>query len=448
MAGPAIRAWQMARVLGQGQPIRLAVPGAPPDLAAPPGVSYHVYQRFDWASLSPAVAGAKVVVASGDTAAEFPGLAETPAAIVIDGYDPTLAESLILWQGQSPADQQRLWQERMRLLGPQFEMGDFFLCASERQRDWWLGQLEATGRVNPLTAAQDPSLRQLVDVVPFGLDPAPIVPGPPVVRGVWPGIGVDDEIVVWGGGLWLWLDPLMAIRAVARLAARRPALRLIFPGTRHPNPAMDAVPTLVADAITLARELAVLDRHVFFGDWVAAEAWPRLLRECNLALTLHAQETYESRLAFRSRVLDYIRVALPVVATAGDATADLLLEHGVGHVVPPGDLEAVIDAIELGLRPLSPAAQAGFDVLRGRLNWESVCAPLLRYCRAPVRAADRVGRARSPGNPYGLDQMAQAMAPLQTAVAAYEKIKFVRAVRWLHPHRQRLRRWLRGQSET
>ena len=46
--------------------------------------------------------------------------------------------------------------------------GDAFVCASERQRDLWLGALLALGRIDPDAYAADPSLRSLIDVVPFG----------------------------------------------------------------------------------------------------------------------------------------------------------------------------------------------------------------------------------------------------------------------------------------
>ncbi|MDQ7029881.1 MAG: hypothetical protein Q9O62_08955 [Ardenticatenia bacterium] len=61
----------------------------------------------------------------------------------------------------------------MGQLQQQSLLGDFFICASERQRDWWLGLLEASGRINPYTFGEDPSLRRLIDVVPFGLPEGP-----------------------------------------------------------------------------------------------------------------------------------------------------------------------------------------------------------------------------------------------------------------------------------
>src|SRR5438128_997196 len=82
----------------------------------------------------------------------------------------------------------------------QLRRGDFFLCASQRQRDFWLGMLAAAGRVNPYTFAADPVLRRLIDVLPFGIpDDAP-QRARPAIKGVVPGIGPDDQVVYWGGG--------------------------------------------------------------------------------------------------------------------------------------------------------------------------------------------------------------------------------------------------------
>ena len=71
-----------------------------------------------------------------------------------------------------------------------------------RQRDMWLGHLAACGRVNPATYDADPTLRTLLRVVPFGVADEPPPPGAPALRGVVRGIGVDDEILLWGGGIY------------------------------------------------------------------------------------------------------------------------------------------------------------------------------------------------------------------------------------------------------
>ena len=60
-------------------------------------------------------------------------------------------------------------------------------CApAQKQRDFWLGQLAALGRVNPLTYDDDETLRSLITVVPFGIPDDPPVRTRPAIKGVRP----------------------------------------------------------------------------------------------------------------------------------------------------------------------------------------------------------------------------------------------------------------------
>jgi glycosyltransferase involved in cell wall biosynthesis len=263
---------------------------------------------------------------------------------VVDGYDPLLAEWLFIESRHEVTTQQAYWRERMTALTQQYLIGDFYLCASERQRDWWLGLLEAHGRINAHTFRQDNTLRKLIDVVPFGLPAAPPIKTQPAIKGVWDGVAVEDKLLLWGGGLWPWLDPLTAIEAMRLVAQQRDDVRLVFPGTKHPNPLLSGMKTKTEDAKDLAARLGLINRHVFFGDWVPYERWGDVLLESDVALSLH-QDTLEARLAFRSRMLEYIWAGLPTIATTGDATSDLIAQHNLGVVVNYGDVAAVADAI-------------------------------------------------------------------------------------------------------
>jgi len=373
----------------------------------------------------------------------IPALGDGPAALGVDRYEPVLAEWLAVHHHVPLDTQPPPWQDRLAHHAAQFRLGDFYICASERQRDWWIGQLEAHGRINPATYAQDPSLRCLIDVVPYGLPDTP----PPtchdglqrVIKGVWDGIAATDRIILWGGGLWPWLDPLTAIRAMAQVATQEPAARLVFPGTRHPNPTMAEMPSHHAAAHALAAELGLLGRHVFFGDWVAYADWPAVLLESDVALSLH-YDTVETRLAFRSRLLEMIWAGLPCVINEGDATAQLITTYDVGLVVPVQDDAAVAAAIAALLDAPRPAAN--FERARADLTWERAAAPLLAFCRAPTRAPDRPDWLPVQVDPAHL---AQAQADVQywrDLAQRYANGRFMRAMRRLDQFKRQFKRQL------
>jgi glycosyltransferase involved in cell wall biosynthesis len=321
----------------------------------------------------------------------------------------------------------------MQALTQQCLVGDFYICASERQRDWWLGLLEANGRVNPATFGADPSLRRLVAVVPYGLPTQMPPPTRAVIKGVWPGIAPTDKLLLWGGGLWPWLDPVTAIRAMAKVWATRQDVKLIFPGTRHPNPQVASAPTQNAAALAEATTLGLLNQAVFFGDWVPYADWPNVLHESTLALTLH-YDSLETRLAFRSRVLEYIGAGLPMIATQGDATSELIAHYGLGVIVDYADADGVATAIEQLLTQPVELMRSRFAQAQAELSWEQAAAPLVAFCRQPQRAADKCIQPPVTGNPY-YAQFQVERDRLRTVVQGYERGRVMRLLNWIN------RRW-------
>lgn len=441
MAGPGIRYYHLARVLSQHVETTLAVPDGVADTLA--GVDFEVvrYRDGDWNTLRPHVEDAQTCIFPGDIAASFPELAESDACLVIDGYDPLLAEWLAIPAALDEQGHLAAWQDRMVRLNRQYAIGDFFLCASERQRDWWLGLLEANGRINPATHGADPSLRKLVDVVAYGLPQETPVHSRQVVKGIWDGIAADDKLLVWGGGLWPWLDAATAIRAMAIVRERRQGVRLIFPGTRHPNPIMHGMPTRLPETKQLAGELGLTGEYVFFGDWIPYQDWASLLLECDIALTLH-HDTLETRLAFRSRVLEYIWCGLPIIATRGDATSEIVEQYGLGTVVDYEDANAVADAICRLLEESATDRSSAFAVARQALTWENLARPLVEYCLHPLPAADKIRPdARASGvylsNPW--EQLRHERTYWKGLVEAYESGRFMRTMKWINRQTGRIR---------
>lgn len=385
MGGVGVRNWELAHALAPHCNVTLAVPNET-DLRSQ-NVTVLPFQ-MQGGDLRAAASQAQVVITHGPVLHFHPYLREMDLPLAVDLYVPNLLESLV-WHDQDDWEQWiPAYQEYLRLQLELLRAGDFFFCASERQRDYWLGWLHAQKRINPHTYRQDPTLRKLIDVVPFGLPAGSPVLRKHVLKGVHPGIALNDTLILWSGGLWDWLDPLSLIRAVARLAPRYPQLKLYFMGTRHPNPEV-ADMSMPARTIELSRELGLYDKAIFFGDWTPYQERENYLAEADLAVVSHPAHI-ETRFSFRTRVLDCIWAGLPLVATAGDAMADWVKDEHLGLVVPPGDERALADAIETILSQGGRAAYtSAFERLRNSLRWANTVQPLLEFCLAPALAPDK-----------------------------------------------------------
>jgi glycosyltransferase involved in cell wall biosynthesis len=208
---------------------------------------------------------------------------------------------------------------------------------------------------------------------------------------VVPGIGPDDKVVLWGGGIYNWFDPLTLLRAVDRLRHRQPALRLVFMGLRHPNPDIPRMRMAVA-ARELSDELGLTGTHVFFNEgWVEYGERQNHLLEADVGVTTHLAHL-ETALSSRTRILDYLWASLPVVATEGDVLADLVDARELGVTVPPGDVDALDEALfrlldDDGFRK---TCRENVAAVATELTWDRVLEPLLEFCRHPRRAPDLV----------------------------------------------------------
>ena len=397
MAGPAIRALNIADQLSTSHEVTLVstassaagrpLAGPVPGVVDQPGRGHFRMVTVERGGLRGEVASADVLVIQGSVSLDAPWLLRTDKVVVVDLYDPVHLEQLEQSRDLTPRRRQLGIDLTVRILNEQLLRGDFLLCASEDQRRLWLGHLAALGRVNVDTHGQDPTLRSLLAVCPFGLPAAvPEGRGHPVRAGL--GLGADAKVALWAGGVYDWLDPLTAIRAVGRLSSRRPEVALVFLGMGHPNRGVTM--TMPERCRRLSDELGLTGKNVFFKEsWVEYDERQSYLLDADVGLTTH-REHLESLFSFRSRVLDHLWTGRPVVTSDGDAMAALVRERGLGAVVPPGDVDALADALETLLYDQSAWSSAAANVVaaRGDFTWDRTLAPLVEFCAEPRRAAD------------------------------------------------------------
>jgi glycosyltransferase involved in cell wall biosynthesis len=402
LAGPAIRAWNIANALSADNDVTLMSLTLVEDVTAPfdlVQVSAGQDREFDkyeqWAD---------VIVFQGHAMEFFESLRTTTKIVVADIYDPMHLEQL----EQAKEFPRAVWDQRVSdatvVLNEQMAKSDFFVCASERQRMFFLGQLAALGRVNPANYDGDPDLRGLISVVPFGLPREFPEVNRAVLKGVLPGIGADDKVLLWSGGLYNWFDPKSLIRAVAVLAETRPEVRLFFQGTKHPHPGVPEM-QIVGESRALAESLGVLDSAVFFNrSWVDYADRHNYLHEADAGVSTHFDHI-ETTMSFRTRILDYLWAGLPMVVTDGDVFAELVEKEGLGVVVPAGDVAALADALERILfdEELIASAKENIARVREQFYWDRVLEPLVQFVAEARHAPDLVRTTKRGKKSRGIE---------------------------------------------
>jgi glycosyltransferase involved in cell wall biosynthesis len=271
--------------------------------------------------------------------------------IIYDLFDPTVLELRELY-GSSPSIRQRIHlAAEWARLSESLMRADVLMCAAAAQRRFY-------------EKLQSGDARWIE--VPFGIDTAELASCPKP----------QDNVVVWGGGVWEWLDPASAVEAVIRVNASGTPCKLLFLGRRRPT-----TPQLI-DRRREDRFDALLQRggpHVAANEgWVPYRERLSWLRAGKIAIMLH-RSTAEAEYSIRTRIFDAIAAGIPVVATAGGFAAGLVEGEGLGVVVPPEDVEAVEKAILRLLRDDEFHARcvSNLERVRPRYTWDVVTRPLI-----------------------------------------------------------------------
>lgn len=391
MAAPGIRAFNMARVLQE------QVPGARVTLAVPPGDA----SDLDASSLPFRVtqaAGSDLarlamesdIIISGSLPTEL-----IPAAarrrFVLDMYSPLVTEWATMSRWVGKRHRRAMLEAKRKHLMMELTVADLVLCANERQRDFVAGIMGTHGMLTPEQVERDHTLRSRIDIAPLGIRPSEPVRRANVMRGVRPGFGEHDLILLWNGTIIEWYDVETLLRAVATVRATRPDVKLVFLGTAYPQAkrgfeSKSIGAGAVDDAKALARELDLLDTHVFFNEgWADAATTEQHLLESDIGVSTYF-DNLETHFSFRVRYLDLFWASLPIICTQGDVVSEIVEERGLGAAVPANDVPALADAI---LRLADPAMRAAcrsrLDAVREEYRWERTLAPVIDFCASPPR---------------------------------------------------------------
>lgn len=378
MAGIGIRYLELARRLTEhGFEIVLATPGDPAEAEALGLGARTTVRRFERGRLGELTAGCSAVVSQGQLANDV--VLELPSMpTVIDLYDPFLIENLHYYDslGLDPyRNDHATWVL-------QLSRGDYFLCSSEEQRQYYLGFLTALGRVNPPRVAADPDLQGLIGIVPFGVPDAL-----PEHRPYLPEREPGERRLLFGG-LYDWYDPWPVLYAIEQRRDQPWTLLLI----RNPNTGTPQKLFSEVEAWCRARDL--WGRRAQALDWVPSERRYDLLRDVDLVIATH-RASLETRMSLRTRFLDALAAGCAVITTEGGAMSRLLREHEAGWVVPENDADAVGRALEQCLADPDSRRDGGKRLLE-QFAWDRALAPLIAFCRQPEKDSTRADFAFAP----------------------------------------------------
>lgn len=390
MAGPGIRAWELSKCLAKHFKVILAIPdysfkNGQKEFVEKTDFEITPYSLDNPAHIENIGKQSHIILVQGYILSKFPALKKLAAHMIVDLYVPFPLENLFIHKQKlsSFKDREFIHNNDLSVFNDQILAGDHFLCASDRQRDLFTGSLMSLNRINPEILDLSPNLDKLLSVVPFGIsEKEDDHPGENVIRNKIPEITDSDVLFLWGGVLTNWFDPITLLKAFHDALKENPNIKLYFLSTIHPNPLLPEL-DMAREAMDTSKELGLTDKSVFFNtEWVDYNKRHLYFKEADVGISIHKTH-FETRFAFRTRMLDYIKYNLPIICTEGDYFSDLIGKEGLGIVVHSQNQDDVKKAILTLSSRENPQKYMSENLkkIKNQFYWGKVTEPLIQYCQ-------------------------------------------------------------------
>lgn len=369
MAGPAIRYWEFAKALSKKHEVTLQIPNQ----TSLTSDQFNIICSADSIQLKNFdILLTQLIDPKTAFYAKKNGI-----RLIYDAYDPEPLEHMEIFRTSDINTRTFLNQKIINTINFSLEMADGFLCANQKQRDLWTGSLLSLMKISPELYDRDCSLNKLMAIVPFGINsqnPRKTKDGFRKHFNFKP----TDKLLIWGGGIWNWFDPLTLITAIKILSIKRNDIKLVFMGMIHPNAAAIPAMSMGYEAKNLAKTFELMNSLIFFNEtWIPYEERENYLLEADIGVSSHF-EHLETRYSFRTRLLDYMWAGLPIIATSGDTFGELIEKHQLGITVPPNDSQALASAIEYIVDHPDAAnnMRTNINELKSQFYWENITQPI------------------------------------------------------------------------
>ena len=389
MAGPGIRYLEISKELSEICEVSLAVPNEDCNLnLSDYNIKLLNYNIYDYKMLELEFLNSDIVLIQGVIFNQFPIFKKysEDRILVVDLYDPIVIEDLEIYKKKDIEKRNNIHKHSLDILTTQVKLGDYFLCASEKQKDFWSGMLVSFNKINPREYDLSSSLEKLIGFLPFGISNEDPVHNREALKEKIPNLNKDDKVLIWGGGIWNWFDPLTVIRAIGSISKYRNDIKLFFLGVKHPNPDVPEM-EMLNEAVALSEKLGIRNKNVFFNmDWVDYNDRHNFLMESYAGVCAHF-DNLETKYSFRTRILDCLWANLPIITTEGDYFASEVQSKRLGMVVKYEDAEDMEKAIIKICDDKVYFEQCIENIksYREELKWKNVTKDLKKFCLNPIK---------------------------------------------------------------
>jgi len=184
---------------------------------------------------------------------------------------------------------------------------------------------------------------------------------------------IDEHVILYSGRLERWTDIESLIKAAPLVLSEFPNSRFVIVGDG----------TQVGVLKTLISNMQLQDKVILTGFIERDKVW-NMIRSVDVCITSFS-EGDTSDAALPIKLLEYMALGKPIVATKGEGITDFLKDNENALIIDPNHPESMASAILMLLRNRSLARSLGLNahkIVKDTLDWKSLAHNFGRVCRS------------------------------------------------------------------
>ncbi len=264
-----------------------------------------------------------------------------------------------------------------------FPRGDYFLCASEAQYHFYMGALSVMGRINPKTFDT-----KILDVVPYGIHEQPLLHTKKVCKEVL--MKKEDFMILWFGGLYPWFDIKPLLNAVKKLSSIHSDIKLVILGGKNPFVTEKDFMQQYDFACEFAKKEKMLNKNIFFVDWIPYEERNNWYLEADIVINLH-HKTRETIYSWRTRIIDFIWGEVPIISTGGDEATEYLAKNEAAILLNENTQNEIVKNIDelYNQRYKIDQLKNNIRKIKKEFYWDVITKDLAKFIKSGEISPDR-----------------------------------------------------------
>lgn len=220
---------------------------------------------------------------------------------IVDLYNPLILEKSTYESNVRMKET----EESVRMI---ISSGDFFFCANQKQKDYYLGVLSVFGKTSGISSGAE-----LISIIPTHL------PACHLMENV-----AKTKDFVFFGGFYPWFNK----KEISNFAEKivKSGFNVTFFGSKNPAVKGDFIKT--ADALSKQFSGKIAE-NIFYKEWLPFEKISSELQKYKMAFNF-VDDNLEDIYAYRTRFLSLLQSGVPIITNGKDEISESIFRFGAG----------------------------------------------------------------------------------------------------------------------